>query len=87
MTLSSIKIRMYGDPCLRKKCTPLKEVGPGSRVVMQSMVEAMHQAKGVGLAAPQVGIAERFFVLDVGEGPMVVVNPRITKKSGLEPLE
>ncbi len=88
MNLAALKIRMYGDSCLRKECAPLKEVGPGSRMVMQSMVDAMHQAKGVGLAAPQVGIIERFFVLDVGEGPMVIVNPRITKKSGSEePME
>ncbi len=87
MNLSLLKVRIYGDPCLRKKCAPLKEAGPGERMVMQSMIDTMHQAKGVGLAAPQIGILERFFVLDVGEGPMVIANPNITKRSGSEVLE
>ncbi len=87
MSLPELKIRLYGDPCLRKKCAAVKEVGPGVRAVMNSMIETMHQAKGVGLAAPQVGIMERFFVLDVGEGPMVIVNPKITKRSGMAALE
>ena len=87
MSLPELKIRFCGDPCLRKKCAPVKEVGPGVRAVMQSMINAMRQAKGVGLAAPQVGIMERFFVLDVGDGPMVIVNPRITKRLGMVVLE
>jgi peptide deformylase len=88
MSLPELTIRIYGDPCLRKKCVPLKEVGPGVRAVLQSMIQTMHQSKGIGLAAPQVGITERFFVLDVGDGPMVIVNPRITKRSvAMESLE
>jgi peptide deformylase len=87
MNLSTLKIRIYGNPCLRKKCVSLKEVGPSERVVIEAMVATMHQAKGVGLAAPQVGINRRFFVCDVGDGPMVIINPRIIKKSGSESLE
>ncbi len=87
MNTSTMKIRIYGDPCLRKKCTPVKEIGPGERMVIQSMIETMHQAKGVGLAAPQVGINQRFFVLDVGDGPMAIINPRITKRSGSSTID
>jgi len=87
MNLSTLKIRFYGDPCLRKKCIPVKEVGPGERMLMKSMIATMHQAKGIGLAAPQVGINQRFFVVDIGDGPMVIINPNITKKSGSGVLE
>jgi hypothetical protein len=51
------------------------------------MIETMYHNKGVGLAAPQVGINEQILVADIGEGPMAVINPRILKKSGRETLE
>ena len=83
-----LKIRIYGDACLRKKSKPVKEVGPGERMLIASMMETMHEYKGVGLAAPQVGINEQIFVVDVGEGPFAVINPKITRKSvGHEQLE
>ena len=87
MNLSTFKIRHYGDPCLRKKSIPVQEVGPGERVLIKSMIATMHQAKGIGLAAPQVGVNQRFFVVDVGTGPMAIVNPKITKKTGSCVLE
>jgi peptide deformylase len=46
------------------------------------MLETMYDAPGVGLAAPQIGVAKRFFVGDVGEGPMVMVNPEMVETSG-----
>ena len=82
MSLSMLNIRTYGDPCLREKCTPVQEVGPSERMVMEAMIHTMHESHGVGLAASQVGINRRFFVLDVGDGPMVVINPKITQKKG-----
>ncbi len=87
MSLAILKIRLYGDPCLRKKSSLIKEVGPGERMLIQSMIATMHEAKGVGLAAPQVGINQRLFVMDVGEGPMAIINPKITKKIGTNVLE
>ena len=87
MDTASLKIRIYGDPCLRLKSKPLKEVGPGERMLFAAMIATMRQAKGVGLAAPQVGINQRFFVMDIGDGPVVVINPRITKKTGMCILE
>ena len=87
MTTAPLKVRIYGDPCLRKKSKPLKEVGPGERMLFKAMIETMRQAKGVGLAAPQVGINQRFFVMDVGDGPAVIINPRVIKKAGLCVLE
>ena len=87
MSLSTLKVRIYGDPCLRKKCVPVKEIGSSERMVMNAMIETMHQSKGIGLAAPQVGITQRFFVADIGEGPMVIINPEIVKRSGSGLLE
>ena len=85
--MALLKIRYYGDPCLRKKSTPVKDIGPGERLLIQSMIDTMHQEKGVGLAAPQVGINQRIFVADIGEGPIVFINPMVLRRSGVEVLE
>ena len=87
MLSTKLKIRIYGDPCLRKKSVPIEEVGPAQRVLIASLTETMHQNKGVGLAAPQVGINEQLFVADVGDGPMAFINPRILKRRGSDVLE
>ncbi len=87
MTITKLKIRVYGDPCLRKKSVPVKNVGPSERLLIKSMFETMYDHKGIGLAAPQVGINEQIFVTDVGEGPVVFINPHITKKRGSEVME
>jgi peptide deformylase len=77
MTVTELKIRYYGDACLTKKSAPIKEVGPGERLLIQSMFHTMRVHKGIGLAAPQVGINKRLFVADIGEGPIAVINPKI----------
>ena len=87
MITTKLKIRLLGDPCLRKKSVPVKKVGPGERMLIQGMIETMHEYKGVGLAAPQVGINEQIFVADIGEGPIAVINPRITRKKGSQVME
>jgi len=87
MKPSVFKIRIYGDNCLRKKSSPVVEVGPGELMLINSMLETMYDAKGVGLAAPQIGINQQIFVIDIGEGPHVFVNPRITKKQDSGELE
>ena len=87
MTITELKIRVYGDPVLRKKSKPVKDVGPSERLLIASMIETMHHNKGIGLAAPQVGINEQILVADIGDGPLAIINPRILKKSGREVLE
>ena len=87
MIKTRLKIRLYGDPVLRKKSTPLKEVTAAERLLIESMIETMHELKGIGLAAPQVGINQRILVVDIGDGPVVVINPIIVKKSGANVLE
>lgn len=80
MKTPKLQIRLYGDPCLREKSQPVKEITAEKRAIIQVMISLMHENKGIGLAAPQVGINERFFVADVGEGPFVFINPAIVEK-------
>ncbi len=58
-------IRPYGDPILRAKGEPVKEFGPALRSLGEAMLGAMRTAKGIGLAAPQVGLSLQLFVMNV----------------------
>ncbi|MBI5415985.1 MAG: peptide deformylase [Candidatus Omnitrophica bacterium] len=87
MTTTVLAIRIYGDPCLRKRSVPVARVGDGELALIQSMLAAMRENKGVGLAAPQVGINRQIFVADVGTGPMAFINPRIIRRMGGAALE
>ena len=87
MIIPQLTIRTYGDPCLRKKSVSVDHVGPGERMLIKAMLAAMYEHKGVGLAAPQVGFNQQIFVVDIGEGPIAVINPRIIKRSGAEKRE
>ena len=75
-------IRKQGDPILTKKCRPIKEMTPKIRELIFDMMETMYDAYGVGLVAPQVGILKRLVVIDVGDGPIVLINPEILETSG-----
>ncbi|MEE1101017.1 MAG: peptide deformylase [Agathobacter sp.] len=75
-------IRIQGDPVLEKECRPVKEVTPKITELIDDMLETMYDACGVGLAAPQVGVLRRIVVIDVGEGPIVMINPEIIETSG-----
>lgn len=76
------EIRTQGDPVLGKVCKEIKEITPRIADLIEDMIETMYEANGVGLAAPQVGILKRLVVIDVGEGPIVMINPRIIETSG-----
>lgn len=71
-----------GDEVLRKKCRPVSEVTERIQTLVDDMIETMHDANGVGLAAPQVGVMRRIFVVDIGDGPIVLINPEIIEMSG-----
>lgn len=75
-------IRTIGDDVLTKPCKPIKEVTPRIKTLIEDMIETMYDADGVGLAAPQVGVLKRLVVIDVGEGPFVMINPRVLETSG-----
>ena len=63
--MATLPIRRYGDPVLRAKGEPVREFGPALRALGEEMLAAMRAAKGIGLAAPQVGLALQLFVADV----------------------
>ena len=75
-------IRVEGDPVLGKVCRKVTEVTPKIVTLIDDMLETMYEANGVGLAAPQVGILKRIVVIDVGEGPIVIINPEIIESDG-----
>lgn len=75
-------IRIQGDPVLTKTCREITEMTPKIRDLIDDMIDTMYEANGVGLAAPQVGVLKRVVVIDVGEGPVIMVNPVILESSG-----
>lgn len=75
-------IRTEDDPILRKKAKPITEITDRIKELAEDMLETMHDADGVGLAGPQVGVLRRICVIDIGEGPVIMINPEIVEQSG-----
>lgn len=75
-------IRVEGDPVLTKISRPVDKMTPRIHDLIADMLDTMYEAMGVGLAAPQVGILKRVVVIDVGDGPIILINPEIIEKSG-----
>ena len=75
-------IRTEGDPILRKVCREITESNDRLRELVEDMIDTMYEANGVGLAAPQVGILKRVAVIDIGDGPVILINPEIVEQSG-----
>ena len=82
---------MMGDPILRQKCKKVGKLTKGLRALVDDMVDTMHDANGIGLAAPQIGVPLRIIVAqipdDIEDDPaagklFVVYNPEIVKSSG-----
>jgi len=86
--MSILTLRYMGDPVLREKTRPIETLDGGYAEIFDDMVETMYHNRGIGLAAPQVGIGERFFVLDrdpegwYGKGGIIVFNPVILEAHG-----
>ena len=75
-------IRVQGDSVLTKKSRTVDKMTPRIGELITDMLDTRYDAMGVGLAAPQVGILKRIVVIDVGEGPIVLINPEILETSG-----
>jgi peptide deformylase len=75
-------IRTMGDEILRKKSRKVEKIDDRIITLLQDMQDTMYHADGVGLAAPQVGILKRIAVIDVGNGPINLINPEIIETSG-----
>ena len=80
--MSILDIRVLGDPILRQSTEPVKEITDELRTLVADMFETMHHARGIGLAAPQVGRTERLAVIEIDGEPLVVINPEILETSG-----
>ena len=76
------QIRVDGDEILRKVSRPIDEITPKILDLIEDMIETMIHANAVGLAAPQIGILKRLVVIDVGDGPIVMINPEIIDTEG-----
>ncbi|MEJ8735263.1 MULTISPECIES: peptide deformylase [Mediterraneibacter] len=76
------EIREIGDEILTKQCKDVAKMTFRTKILIGDMLDTMYEKMGVGLAAPQVGILKKIVVIDVGEGPIVLVNPQIIETSG-----
>lgn len=80
--MAGYDIRVFGDPVLKRVAEEVTDIDGALLDVCNRMLDSMYEANGIGLAAPQVGISQRFFVYDFGEGPDVLINPVITESAG-----
>lgn len=76
------KIREMGEEVLTKHCKEVTKMNLRTRLLIKDLFDTMYKAAGVGLAAPQVGILKRIAVIDVGDGPIVLINPEIIEQDG-----
>lgn len=83
-----LELKIHPDPVLREKCAPVEQFDEELKQLVLNMAETMWGADGIGLAAPQIGVAKRLLVLDVapaeerGKNLLVLANPRIVEQDG-----
>lgn len=82
--MAVLEIRKAGDKVLKEIAQPVVKVDKKIKKLLDDMLETMERADGVGLAAPQVGVSLRVIVIDIGEGPIELINPVIVESSGCE---
>ena len=82
-----MKIRLLGEPVLRKKSKPVKHITAAHRDILSKMARTLYASSGIGLAAPQVGINEAMIVVDIGSGLYKLINPIIVEKVGSQVME
>lgn len=76
------KIREMGEEVLTKHCKEVTKMNFRTKLLINDLFDTMYDAAGVGLAAPQVGILKRIAVVDIGDGPIVLINPEIIEQDG-----
>jgi len=86
MKETKLKIRVFGDPVLRKKAKSVTRITSEHRQILSQMAGTMYEGAGIGLAAPQVGISWQLIVVDIGEGLYKLINPVIIKKQGSQAI-
>ena len=81
--MAILRIRTDKDPILRKISRPVEEINPRIKTLAKDMIDTLHKADGVGLAAVQVGVLRRIIVVETEQGnPIVMINPEILESSG-----
>jgi peptide deformylase len=82
--MPSYSIRLLGDPVLKQKAAQIDDVDGALVRLAEDMFVTLHEAAGLGLAAPQVGVQKRLFVYDLheGDGPKTIVNPVVSEHRG-----
>lgn len=86
-TMAMLEILQFPDPRLKTIATPVTDIDDKFRQIIKDMFETMYESNGCGLAATQVNIHQRFFVMDVSEShnePVVVINPEILSQEGTQ---
>lgn len=74
----------YGDDVLTKKCRTVDKIDDRIKTLVDDMLDTLYDSGGVGLAAPQVGILKRIAVIDIGDGPIILINPEIISEKGIQ---
>jgi peptide deformylase len=82
MTQEPLELRLFPDSLLRATSLPVEDVDGAVRALIKAMADFMHMRGAIGLAAPQVGIAQRVFVADIGDGLLALANPEICAPEG-----
>ncbi len=80
--MSTYPVRVFGDPVLKQRAKDVTDIDGKLARFVDTMVDTMYEAAGVGLAAPQVGVQKRMFTFDVGDGPQVLINPEVAEATG-----
>lgn len=85
--MALLEIKKYPDEVLKKKAEPISEINGSLQKLIDDMIETMYKAKGVGLAAPQVGVLKRLIVVDTSprepdQSIIVLINPEIVNAEG-----
>lgn len=82
MNETALKVKILGDPVLRKTAVPIKKITQAHRDILSQMAQVMYNDGGIGLASLQVGIREAMIVADIGSGLYKLINPKIIQKKG-----
>jgi len=80
--MNTFSVRILGDPVLRQQAKIIENIDGDLARLADAMIVAMHEAHGIGLAAPQVGVLKRMYTYDMGDGPHTLINPEIVESSG-----
>lgn len=83
----ALKIKFWPNKVLRKKSLPISHIGETEKNILEEMVHLMYANNGVGLSGPQVGINKQIIVVDVGQGPLMLANPKIIARRGASVFE